>query len=288
MKFQKIGTMKGMQDGAIWGKHLFRFDADGSCLVYDLDAVPGGDTPLEPVAQFMLDQADKIAPHSNAVMFGTEYFAPGDEYPLLYSNLYNNFGVERTDMYGVCCVYRLERTGDTFQTTLVQLIKIGFADSTELWYSSDAKDDVRPYGNFAIDRETGTYYAFIMRDHCNAMRYYSFALPKLSDGAMDETYQVKKVTLTEDDVLDSFDCEYHHYIQGACTHGGKIYSVEGFSSDIPDAIPALRIIDPAKKCQEQCVIFGDYIPGIEPELIDFRGETCYYSDGHGNFYTIEF
>ena len=33
---------------------------------------------------------------------------------------------------------------------------------------------------------------------------------------------------------------------------------------------------------------GDHGLTIEPELIDFAGNTCWYCDNKGNLYTIEF
>ena len=41
--FKKIGNICHGQDGAIYGNNIFRFGADGSCYVYDLDH-------LEPVS----------------------------------------------------------------------------------------------------------------------------------------------------------------------------------------------------------------------------------------------
>lgn len=288
MKIQKVASMKGMQDGAIWGKYLFRFDANGEGFVYDLDTVQGNGEPLEVVAQFMLDRADEIPPHSNAVVFGTEYFSPEDEYPLLYSNMYNNFSEKDDPMNGVCCVYRLQKEGDTFKTTLVQLIKVGFADQAPLWLSSTEGKDVRPYGNFVIDRDTNRLVAFVMRDADRTTRYFTFDLPKCSDGQPDATYSVPKVTLQKEDILSQFDCEYHHFIQGACAHGGKVYSVEGFHLKWSKETPALRVIDLEKQTQELLVNFPEYGEEIEPELIDFRGETCYYSNSDGELFTIEF
>ena len=90
MNFKHVATMASGQDGAIFGTLLFRFNAKGHCRVYDLAHVNAfADEPeaLDAIATFTLDRADQIVPHSNAVMFGTEYAEPGDEFPLLYSNI---------------------------------------------------------------------------------------------------------------------------------------------------------------------------------------------------------
>ena len=84
-----------------------------------------------------------------------------------------------------------------------------------------------------------------------------------------------------------FDCEYHNYIQGACFHNGKVYSVEGFSLKNGNA-PALRVIDIASKRQELHIKFADFDLDVEPEMIDFWNDECYYCDAHGHMYKIEF
>ena len=278
VKFTKIGEIAEGQDGAIWNKLLFRFDHKGECHVHDLDT-------LQEVAQFCLDDTDTWMPHSNAVMFGCEYFAEGDEFPLLYTNVYNTYSKEDDRREGVCCVYRITRQGDSFRGQLVQTITVGFTKDANLWCSENG--DLRPYGNFVIDREREIYYGFTMRDACRTTRYFSFKMPKLADGVVDEAYGVKKVTLQVSDVLDYFDCDYHKFIQGACTHGGKIYSVEGFNDD-PNTLAAIRVIDPTQKKQLLYKPFTEFGTSVEPEFIDFHGEACIYSDAHGNIYTIEF
>ena len=219
-------------------------------------------------------------------MFGTEYAEEGDEFPLLYSNVYNNYKKSEDRREGQCCVYRLQRTADGFVTTLVQLIRIGFVEDSTLWRSADV-DDVRPYGNFTIDRERDLYWAFVMRDGTRTTRYFSFRLPRLSEGQIDPVLGIPCVMLTPKDVLTSFDCEYHDYVQGGCCHDGKIYSVEGFNADGKHP-PAIRVIDTVAGKQLLCAPFAEHGCLIEPECIDFYGDVCYYSDAHGALYTIDF
>lgn len=270
MKFIKIGEIAVGQDGAVWNRLLFRFDHSGNCHVYDLAS-------LEQVARFCLDDTQAWMPHSNAVMFGCEYFSPEDEFPLLYTNVYNTYANEEDRREGVCCVYRITRQGDSFRGQLVQTITVGFAKDESLWRS--AGDDFRPYGNFAIDREKGIYYGFTMRDASHTTPYFAFRLPKLSQGP--------SVILTKADVLFSFDCPYHCLLQGACTYKGKIFSVEGGCLVDSRHRPALRIIDPEKRQQLCYEILEQYGVVHEPEFIDFWEDSCYYGDAHGNLYRIE-
>ena len=284
IKFHHIATIRGGQDGAIWGDFLFRFGSKGQCAVYDLRNLSRENA--QPVAAFTLDKANKLVPHSNTVFFGTEYAQPGDEFPLLYSNIYNNYAKYPDRLEGICCVYRLWREDGGFKTKLVQLVEVGFADDRDLW-RSESVSDVRPYGNFIIDRQRGLYYAFTMRDEAAATRYFAFRLPKLDAGERDPVYGVNRVVLREEDILTQFDCPYHHYVQGACCHDGKIYSLEGITNSEENP-PALRIIDTDRECQETLVMMGDFGLTIEPELIDFAGDTCWYCDNSGNLYVLKF
>jgi hypothetical protein len=237
------------------------------------------------ITKFTLDKADLIAPHSNSVTFGSEFFADGDEFPLLYSNIYNNYAKTEDKKVGVCCVYRITRDGDMFSSSLVQLIEIGFTDVRGYWRSSGDTEDIRPYGNFVIDTDNNQLWAFVMRDGEKDTRYFAFDLPKLSDGIFCDTYGVKKVTLTRGDVKKHFDVPYHNFIQGAVCRECKIYSVEGFGEKIH---PAIRIIDTK---EEQQTFFLDFFEAGYPneaELIDFYKEKCIYGNHSGELFELEF
>jgi len=290
MKIQQIAFMNYReQDGAFWGDFMFRFNHKGVCHVFDarqLDEAHNPETELPLIAQFSIQETDPLVPHFNAVAFGTEYYREGDEFPLLYANIYNNYQKQETNRHeGTCCVYRLERTDLNFRMTLVQILKIGFTDDRVLWRSAEGTEDVRPYGNFVIDREKNLLHVFTMRDADHTARYFTFALPKLSDGTLSKEFGVPVVTLEKEDILSLFDTDYHLYIQGACCHKGLIYSSEGFNEKRP---PALRVIDPAAKKQ---ILHVDLVslgfPG-EAEWIDFRGDVCYYSDGFGKIFRVDF
>lgn len=280
MLVRKVANIAMGQDGAIWGNYLFRFRENGLGTVYRLPQ-------FEEISMFTLDQAERIAPHSNCVVFGCEYYDPSDEFPLLYSNIYNNYAKSDAPLTGVCCVYRLQRIGEGFTSTLVQLIEIGFTENPQYWKSSDGAKDVRPYGNFVIDREKGEYWAYTMRDTDKKSRYFSFGLPKLADGDIDPQYGVRKVILQPCDIKTKFDCEYHRYVQGGCFHDGKVYSLEGFGLGAKN-VAAIRIIDTVTGKQILHEEFFDYGLTVEPELIDFYGDSCFYSDSHGNMFILEF
>ncbi len=281
MKIKKLSNIVGGQDGAIYKNFLFRFSSKGGCTVYDMNTLA---EEANPFAKFKLDGADIMVPHSNSVVFGNEFFAPGDEFPLLYSNVYNNYSKEEDKRIGICCVYRLMRDGDIFTAKLVQLIEIGFTDARGYWRSSEG-DDIRPYGNFVVDNDKNLLYAFVMRDGEKDTRYFAFDLPKLSDGTVCEKYGVKKVTLKADDVKYHFDVPYHNFVQGAVCREGKIYSVEGFGEKIH---PAIRIIDTEKRQQTFFLDFFEAGCTDEAELIDFFEGRCIYGNHVGELFELEF
>ncbi len=273
---------KGGQDGAIFKNYLFGFDSRGGCRVYDMSAASTKEELCE-IGSFTLGCAELITPHNNAVGFGNEFYSEGDEFPLLYTNVYNNYAKAENKHEGVCCVYRIRRCDKSFCAQLVQLIEIGFTESREYWRSEGDIKDVRPYGNFVIDRERGRYYAFVMRDGNETTRYFAFDLPKATDGALDEKLGVKRVTLSISDIKEYFDTPYHNYIQGACMRDGKIYSLEGFDEKIH---PAVRIIDTVEKKQ---ITFHDFCDsGIidEPELIDFYNDELIFGFHSGNMFKL--
>ena len=283
MKYSHLVTLRKGQDGAIWNGFLFRFDTKGQCYVYDLPATLAGQT--EPLQKFNLDKSDILSPHSNSAVFGTEFAQPDDEFPLVYCNIYNNYAKEADPKWGLCCVYRIWREDGIFQSTLVQLIQVGFTHDPKLWRSETMPDD-RPYGNFVIDREKNLFYAFTMRTEAQTTRYFAFPLPKMAAGTLDPTYGVNKVVLTSTDIAHQFDCPYHFFLQGACCHKGKIYSTEGFGmhARFPSG---LRIIDLNTHRQEQYIPLTQHGLEVEAEMIDFYGDTCIYGDNRGNLFALD-
>lgn len=289
MKAEYISKIKdGRQDGAISKAYLFSFNHKGECTVYQtksLESIKNGEA--EVFAEFTLDKNDIIMPHSNSVMFEKEYYDEKDEFPLLYTNIYNNYANADNKLKGVCLVYRLQRNEREFTSTLVQIIQIGFVEDENLWKSAGENEDARPYGNFTIDAEQGVLYAFTMRDNTNSTRYFSFELPKVNQGKICEKYNVKKVVLTQADIIQYFDCDYHHFVQGASCHNGKIYSLEGFTDSVENP-PAIRIIDANLKKEIVYKQFKELGNNIEPEMIDFDDDICYYIDHNGNVYKLFF
>ena len=65
-----------------------------------------------------------------------------------------------------------------------------------------------------------------------------------------------------------------------------------FSSSVfnNDAVnrPAIRVVDLVEKSEKLYVDLLEIGYNMEPEMIDYHGDVCYYSDAEGNLYSIEF
>lgn len=288
MKIHNLGLLQSdpnKQDGAIFNDYFFRFGANGKCFVYSItQCEKEGNIIHQPIASFTLDKIDVIKPHSNSVMFSNEFYSENDEFPLLYTNIYNNHNSAEDKLIGATCVYRIIKDVNNFSSKLVQIVQIGFTDDN-IWKSENTPDK-RPFGNFVIDGENSLYYAFTMRDEDNTTRYFAFDLPAVTDGKYDERFGVNLAKLNKSDIKEYFDVPYHKFMQGACFHKGFIYSVEGFNN--AENPPAIRIIDAKDKKQVSAYCFNDYNLNVEPEMIDFYNDICYYSDDEGNFYRLVF
>ena len=285
MNLKKITKICGDQDGAIFAHELFRFNTKGDCTVFDLRDIARGEEALSAVASFRLDRARELAPHSNAVFFGKDRYEEGDEFPLLYSNVYNNYKNAEDPMLGVCLAYRLTRTDGGFSTELVQMIRIGFVEDVQLWRASEEAHGERPYGNFVMDTDGGALWVFVMRNEEKGTRFFRFDAPSPRDGEMGAD-GIRRVVLSADDIKEYFDMPYYRFVQGAIYHDGKIYSTEGFENDMVNR-PAIRVVDVEKRVEEYYDLTAHGMFN-EAEMIDFYRDQCVYSDANGSVYLVEF
>ena len=274
----RLGQISKGQDGAIYNGLLFRFDSKGNCRVYDLQT-------LMEQGCFTLDKADLLMPHSNSVFFG-KFFSENDEFPLLYTNIYNNYAKQEDRLEGVCCVYRIFRNAGVFSSQLMQVIRVGFAH-TDLWQSANG-EDVRPYGNFVADVAANKLYVFTMRDQTHTTRFFRFPLPDISQGKMDIRWNVPVVTLKQEEIQEQFDTDYVNYMQGAVCHNGLIYSLEGFTHPNDRGTPKIRVFNTKTKQQVFAADLIKYGLLNEPELIDFCNDKLYYVNNDGDVYTLTF
>jgi hypothetical protein len=138
-----------------------------------------------------------------------------------------------------------------------------------------------------MSAENGELYAFVMRDVTQTTRYFAFSIPSVREGELSPEYGVKKRVLDSSEIKYYFDLEYNKGIQGACSHGGMVYSVDGGCLGYVKSA-SLRVIDPQKKEQVKYINLAEYGITEEPEGVAFEGDTCYYVAGHGDLYKLEF
>lgn len=280
LQVSRLGKISGDQGGAISNGCIFRLDGEGNCNVFDLQT-------LQQLDHFVVDKVQLLKPHSNAVCFGAERWEETDEFPVLYTNIYNNYAGEQDKKEGVCCVYRILRENGRFSSQLVQVIRIGFVDDGDIWRSEN-KEDMRPYGNFTVDVAAGKLHAFVMRDQIHMTRFFRFALPKLTDGVWDAELGVNVVWLKKEEIEQQFDSTYTQIMQGASCYDGFIYSVEGFDPNTPWGIPALRVYD-TNACKEVFTAeLAEYGLTREPEMVEIYHDQVYYSDCDGLFCSFRF
>lgn len=257
------------QDGAVSGNYVFSYNSNANvCTVYDK-------TDYTSIGTFALGTNENtLTPHCNSVCFGNEKYAEGDEFPLLYANVYNASG-ENGTIPGVCNVYRITRDTVTneFSSELVQVIKIGFTTDSSLWTNG-----VRPYGNFVVDTDNGKLYCYVMVDETNITRFFEFELPKLEDGEV--------VTLGTDAITAQFETAYLGYMQGVCYHDGKIFSLEGSPERNFENI--LRVINPATQKEVSRINLTDIGITQEPEMIYVENGTLYIATIDGALYELCF
>ena len=275
---QKLGTMGLSQDGAVSGDYLMRLNASGVSSVYYMPE-------RRYAATLYLDQnaLDRFTPHSNCACFGCTYFAEGDEFPLFYTNAYNNYDTSLDRLFGTIGVYRITRDGRRFSAEIVQIIRIGFDQDTSLWLSGIGADR-SPYGNMVIDTDNGKMWFFVTRDEPKTTRFFCFDIPSPGDGTYSEQFGVNLVVLRKEDIIRMFDVPYSYYLQGACYHDGRIYSTEGMGTGVnPDVI---RVIDLENAVEDSVIdLFSDgYWKDVE--FIDFYNGDCYLGDISQTMYIL--
>ena len=286
MEITRIGRIRGGQDGAIFGSLLFRLDHTGHGAVYDLAAPIPEDGRLIAVAELSLDGSSGVIPHSNAVFFGKDRYTPEDEFPLLYSNVYNNCASCKNPRIGTLCAYRLAREEGGIVATLVQTVRVGFCEDAALWRATEEAHGVRPYGNFLYDPATDSLWAFVMRDEARGTRYFRFPMPSVRAGETEPTLGVPEAVLGAEDIAEQFDMPFYRFVQGAALFCGRIYSTEGFDHSEANP-PAIRVVDLTAR-RESYHSLPELDIHEEPEMIDFYRGECYYSDANGNLYTVKF
>lgn len=247
------------QDSANYNEYVFIFNSGGNFKVHNL-------LTNETTVMFSLDQNNIIRPHCNACFFSNTKYDVNDKFPLLYVNAYNTTGLPKGTLYCHRIIY--DENNNTYETSLIQTINIGFTDN-EIWTISG---DIRDYGNFVLDTDKNELYAFTLRGENT--RFFKFNMPN---------FTTSQVTLEIDDILDYFDTDYEPYIQGCLYLNGMIYSLCGINNIVSNS-SSLRVIDLIKKQEISKMSLSSIME--EPESIIFYNDL--YIAGATNFYKFNF
>lgn len=248
------------QDSACYNNKLFNFDSTGKFKVFNL-------INNEYIGQGQLDEYDTIKPHNNCVCFGNEFVDENDRYPLLYTNAYNTANLPK----GTCYVHRIIENENLYSTELKQTIRINFTDNI-IWTDGN---DIRPYGNFLVDKDNNYLYVYTLKDNEKITRIFKFNLPKLEDG--------ENVALNIEDIIDYFDVDYFPYIQGAVCYNGKLFISAGNNSMIQNS-SALHVVNPYSKQEESYINLSSLFN--EPEVVEVYNNKLIV--GMSNLYEFEF
>ena len=201
----------------------------------------------------------------------------------IYSNIYNNYASAQNRHIGECCVYQLSDEDGTWTNELKQVLRVGFINDPYYWTPAS---EIRPYGNFVVDKENQFLYVYVMYNSKSVTQWYKFYLPKSDEGEWSEEYECNILTLNTDDIIDSWTTELQNIIQGACVHDNLIYSTEGSNGTGTNAA-RMRVVDPSKKKVIAVFeFFADDDP-VEPEFIDFFEGRCFYGSAK-QMYNIDF
>lgn len=230
------------QGGDCWGDYFFQFTADNVFVrVYDLATK----SLVQRIWLLRPQQGFVSGCHCNTVCFGTEFYAPEDQFPLIYvSTGY------AADGYTGALVYRITQNDKgIFSISLVQTLKFPVDKSS--W------TEFVPAGEFAYLCYTSERVIF------------KVPMPKLKDGdviidrkSAIETYQF---TPQPDWMRSSRN-------QDRLFYQGKIVFVSGVP---PGEASVFVILNLEKREREVIVDFKKYGLNSEPESIFvWRGDLC--------------
>lgn len=211
VKPSAFGT--GWQGMEIYGNLMFRTVAGGRCAVYDLST---NATSLTAIGYFNLGSytGDGATNHADCLCFSDEFYSANDPFPLLY--------VTGGDAdHGQCFVERIQRSGNTFSSTLIQTITVNeqqFQGTGLKWGFPWVQFHAYNGYLYTIGHEyraNGT----VVGKSANYHIITQFKRPSSTRSS---------VVLTPDDVDNQWTTKYDHDFQQGCRFkDGKIYMIMG-------------------------------------------------------------
>lgn len=246
----KLSLLGGGQGGAIYNNKLVWGNSAGAVNIRDIVT---GEEKTVSIGN------STTSPHMNVVFF-EKNIRSGLSYPYLYTNAYNNLNLPK----GTCYAYSIS---DDLNLTLEQTISIGFTDD-EIW--TDGDSDIRPYGNFIMNTDTGALWVYTLLDTHNVTRFFRFRKPSATEA---------NIILTKSDIVETFDVPYFNTIQDNCYFNNKIYILSGASNNA-----YLHVIDLTQRKEVSTVNLSEIGWRFEPEMIDVYNGHLFIGNAEKELY----
>lgn len=248
-------TSVQLQGSACYGDYLLGFTGPNTTAwLWDLSTSSLVQTISIPASErgFVSDC------HSNTVNFGTEFYDPGDEFPLVYVSTGYNDG-----NYSGALVYRIVKNGGVYSLVLVQTLKFPGTEWTEF--------------------VTAGAYCYVQKEVGGSETYYKFPMPTLQDGS-EVIFDYSEAISTSS--LGGKPAWYAgSQRQGRVYHGGKLYYVSG----VPPSETLLLIqADLEQGVKEVEINLAEVSITAEPEAAFFWGnKLCIAFWQNATIYQIE-
>lgn len=191
-----------------------------------------------------------ISLHSNVVCFGKE---TNGQYPYLYISEWDG---ERS-----ICVFSITETSGTFSCSLIQRIETNGLSSCGNGYRDFTIDKDRNELILATYNKVSEWH----NTEDNRTTWSVFKLPKIADG--------DSISLTDDNVIKSFELYTLEARQDMVCHNGKVYAISGQPNDC-----WLTVCD-IDKGRYVTKIDMKQISSAEPEGIDLYEDGLIYYSG---------
>lgn len=250
-------TAQNFQGGACYGNYLFMFTEENTtCWMYDLST----NTLVQTINIPSSERGFVSDCHCNTVNFGTERYAPGDTFPLIYVSTGYNDGTNTGAL-----VYRIVETTEsdvtTYSLSLVQTIKFPRIEGVASWTEFVVGDD----GN-----------CFVC--YTSARTIYRMVMPKLSDG---------DITLDLEDALEVYRFtpqDFNSANQNRLYYNGKIFVVSGAAG-----AGLLIVLDLLTRTREAVIDLNAIGLTKEPETeFIWDGKLCVASRNAANIRALYF
>jgi hypothetical protein len=211
------------------------------------------------VASINLQSNDSFIPHCNVICFGKNINSANSIVPLLYVSKWD-YQSDKS-----CLVYDITETGGVYSANLVQTITPNISSSIL------GEGDV----DWIVDTDKNMLYALAyklagssLQVEGNEEKIVSFVLPNVSSS---------QVTLTDDDVVDSFSLPIINASQDKTYANGKIYVIAGMGASYPQ-FSKLVVIDLLNKRVSSEVKLPSSM--AEPEGLSERDGHLYFDFGN--------